>query len=260
MIINSLIHSSFFWHELCGCPNEKGGITITCSLTDEERKMIFKNRSAKVFLAIDLCTTVLGYAVQGFAQPPRHHRGRAVVRHPVPKYGRAVVKLSPKHRKVTVRKTRYFFDSGIFYRSGPGGYVVIRAPLGAILSSVPMGSVTFVLRGTTYWYYSGVYYRRVPSGYVVVEAPPDSVIVQESDDQDNIEPAVGERVSVSAHSLNVRSGPGRNHAAARRATQGKTLSDRPFCGMMPPFVSPTVPPRPAPCEGQGAGADIQFRD
>ncbi len=185
--------------------------------------MIFKNRSAKIFIAIVLCAAVSGYAVQGFAQSPRHKRPRAFVRHPIPKYGRNVVRLPPKHRKLMVNRTRYFFDSGIFYRRGPRGYVIVRAPVGAILAGVPVGSVTFSLGNTPYWYYGGVYYRRVPSGYIVVDAPPDAVITQESDDRDDIGPVVGERVSVTTRSLNVRSGPGRNHAVIAHLQYGTTL-------------------------------------
>jgi Family of unknown function (DUF6515)/Bacterial SH3 domain len=181
--------------------------------------MIFKNRLAKGFMAVALCIAVLGYAVQGFAKPPRHKRPRAFVRHPIPKYGRAVVRLPPRHRNLMVNRTRYFFDSGIFYREGPRGYVVVRAPLGAILASVPVGSVTFALGGTPYWYYSGAYYRRVPSGYTVVDAPPNAVIAEESDDRD----VVGERVSITAQSLNVRSGPGGNHAVIAHLQYGTTL-------------------------------------
>lgn len=185
--------------------------------------MIFKNRLGKIFIAVALCTAVLGYCVEGFAQPPRHKRPRAFVRHPIPKYGRTVVRLPPRHRNLMVNRTRYFFDSGIFYRQGPRGYVVVRAPLGAILASVPLGSVSFVLGGTPYWYYSGVYYRRVPSGYTVVDAPPNAVITQESDDRDDIGPAIGERVSITARSLNVRSGPGGNHAVIAHLQYGTTL-------------------------------------
>jgi len=181
--------------------------------------MIFKNRLTKIFIAVVLCAAVSGYSVQGFAQPPRHKGPRAFVRHPIPKYGRNLVRLPPKHRNLMVNRTRYFFDSGIFYREGPRGYVVVRAPLGAILASVPLGSVSFVLGGTPYWYYSGTYYRRVPSGYTVVDAPPNAVITQESDDRD----VVGERVSITARSLNVRSGPGGNHAVIANLQYGTTL-------------------------------------
>ena len=174
-------------------------------------------------MAAALCTAVLGYAGQGFAQPPRHKHPRAVLRQPIPTYGRVVRKLPPRHRKVVVNRTRYFFNSGMFYREGPGGYVGVRAPLGAVLVSVPTGSVSFVLGATTYWYYGGVYYRRAPSGYMVVDAPPETVIVQESDDRGDTEPAVGETVSVTAQSLNVRSGPGINHAVIADLPYGTRL-------------------------------------
>jgi hypothetical protein len=185
--------------------------------------MISKNRTARGFMAVALCAAVLGYAVQGFAQPPRNERTRAVVRHPIPQYGSFVGRLPPKHRNLMVNRTKYFFDSGIFYRNAPGGYVIVRAPMGAILASVPVGSVTFALGGIPYWYYGGVYYRRVPSGYIVVDAPPNAVIAQESYDRVDIEPAVGERVSITAQSLNVRSGPGRNHTVIAHLQYGTIL-------------------------------------
>jgi hypothetical protein len=185
--------------------------------------MIFKNRAVKGFMAVALCIAMSGYAVQSFAQPPRSNRTRAFIRQPIPQYGSVVVRLPPRHRNLMVNRTKYFFDSGIFYRNGPGGYVIVRAPMGAILASVPVGSVTFALGGTAYWYYGGTYYRRVPSGYIVVDAPPNAVIAQESDDRDNIEPAVGERVSITARSLNVRSGPGGNHTVIAHLQYGTIL-------------------------------------
>jgi len=175
-------------------------------------------------MVMALCAMVIGGSVEAYSQPKhppkrrpvvRHHHphhGRVVVRHPVPHYGRVVVTLPPKHRKVVVRRHPYFFHQGVFYQPGSGGYVVVKAPIGAIVATIPYGYITFGIGNLTYFYYGGIYYRRVPTGYMVVESPPETVIIQESLEETDVTPTAGDRVSVTAQSLNVRSGPDANQS------------------------------------------------
>jgi hypothetical protein len=186
-------------------------------------------------IIIAVCTMVIGSSVQGFCQPnhprdrrpvvrnPAPYHGRVVVRHPVPRYGRVVGNLPAKHRKVVVGRQNYFFHQGVFYRQGPGGYVVVRAPIGAIVATIPMGFLTFAVADRTYFYYGGMYYRQVPSGYMVVESPPETVVVQESSDEPDVTPMVGDRVSVTAELLNVRSGPNKNHSVIAQIPKGTVM-------------------------------------
>ena len=140
-------------------------------------------------------------------------------RHPrvpvAPRHGTVIVDLPSGHRTVYVGRSRYFYRSGVFYRHGPSGYVVVRAPLGAVIAAPPAGYRTVVVGGATYYDYNGDYYQNTPGGYVVVEAP---TVVPPA-------PATaGQRVSVTANTLNVRSGPGLGHPVIEKVRQGIVLA------------------------------------
>jgi hypothetical protein len=196
---------------------------------------MFNKMFIKGSIIIAVCAMVIGSSVEGFCQPnhPRDrraivrnaapYRGRVVVRHPVPRYGRVVGNLPANPREIFVGRQKYFFHQGVFYGQGPGGYVVIRAPIGAIVATIPMGFLTFAVAERTYFYYGGIYYRQVPSGYMVVESPPETVVVQESSDETDVTPMVGDQVSVTPGSLNVRCGPNTNHSVIAQIRRGTVM-------------------------------------
>jgi uncharacterized protein YgiM (DUF1202 family) len=136
-------------------------------------------------------------------------------RHPrapvAPRHGEVFVNLPAGHRTVYVGRSRYFYRSGVFYTRGPSGYVVVRAPVGAVIAAPPAGCRTVVVGGATYHAYNGDYYQNGPAGYVVVQAP--AVVPQPPS-------MAGQQVSVTAHTLNVRSGPGMGHPVIEQVRQG----------------------------------------
>lgn len=72
---------------------------------------------------------------------------------------------------------RYYYDDGCFYLPQNGGYAVVTAPIGAMVTSLPQGYETPVAAdGQTYYYYAGVFYISTGNGYQVVAAPPGAVI------------------------------------------------------------------------------------
>lgn len=146
--------------------------------------------------------------------PENARAGRRHPRVPIaPRHGTVVVDLPAGHRTVYVGRAKYFHHSGVFYRHGPAGYVVVRAPIGAVIAAPPAGCRTVVVGGATYYDYNGDYYQNSPGGYAVVAAPPGA-------------PAVsgGQKVSVTAHRLNVRSGPGMGHPVIEQVWQGIVLA------------------------------------
>jgi uncharacterized protein YgiM (DUF1202 family) len=132
-----------------------------------------------------------------------------------PRHGTVIVDLPSGHRTVYVGRSRYFYRSGVFYRHGPSGYVVVRAPVGAVIAAPPAGYGTVVVGGATYYDYNGDYYQYTPGGYVVVE-PPTAIPPPPA--------TAGQRVSVTANTLNVRSGPGMGHPVIERVRQGIVLA------------------------------------
>jgi hypothetical protein len=77
--------------------------------------------------------------------------------------------------EVSVGKDRYYVHRGVYYRLGPRGYQVVRAPRGVIVRELPSRYVRLHVGNRIYYRYGDVYYERVPTGYVVVE-PPATVV------------------------------------------------------------------------------------
>jgi hypothetical protein len=73
----------------------------------------------------------------------------------------------------------YYYDEGVYYLKGDGGYTVVSAPIGAKIKTLPAGYETVSVddAGTKNYYYGGVFYEKRSDGYVVV-APLAGTIVE----------------------------------------------------------------------------------
>ncbi|AEN74362.1 DUF6515 family protein [Rhodothermus marinus] len=85
-----------------------------------------------------------------------------------------VVKVLPRgHVVVHAGKVRYHYHAGVFYRPVRGGFVVVRAPVGAIVPVLPVGYRVVHVHGRVYYCHNGVYYRpiwhRGRRAYLVVD-------------------------------------------------------------------------------------------
>lgn len=145
------------------------------------------------------CRTVIVLAlVAGLCLPGPVWAWRAPGQYPQP--GKRLRQMPAKSRIVHVGSHRCHYHAGVFYRKGPKGFAVVRAPMGAVVTRLPAGFATLVVAGITCFAFADVYYRKAPSGYVVVEAPATLPA-----------PAVAaHEVQVAVAVLNVRSGPGMN--------------------------------------------------
>lgn len=172
-----------------------------------------------------LWSTVLAPAAGGGAFRKETYLARAdgprQARMFYPRPGHHVKALPRGHQAVKVGPRHYRFHKGVFYRPGPGGFVVVGAPIGARIHALPEAAVMVAIVGAiAYWTYAGAYYQKVSDGYMVVTRPvtpitPDAAIAWE-----------GDQVRVIAALLNVRSGPGREHPVVRQVQQGVFLTVR----------------------------------
>jgi hypothetical protein len=91
-----------------------------------------------------------------------------VVRHRV-----EVTRLPRERTRVVVGGREFFYVRGVFYRTGPKGFVTVAAPLGARIRVLPVGYVTVRIGAVPYYYYYGTYYRFDPAAkvYTVVNPP-----------------------------------------------------------------------------------------
>ena len=81
---------------------------------------------------------------------------------------------------ITINSQRYHYDQGVYYAPAPsgGGYSVVPAPIGAVVTNLPSGYSVMPVGGSNYFYYGGVFYISNGSSYTVV-APPAGAVVTE---------------------------------------------------------------------------------
>ncbi|MCG8552526.1 MAG: SH3 domain-containing protein [Desulfobacterales bacterium] len=165
----------------------------------------FKNN--KIIIGALAAFGILAAETAGFAGHPMPHPG---FRHgPDPLFD--LIILGARH---------LFIRDGMFYRKGPAGYVLVEAPEGAVVASLPRGYGIRVVQGVKYYYFKGIYYVRMPDGYMVV-APP-ALTAAENKDEFRTVTCKGE-VAVTADRLNVRSGPGMTFEVTCLAYKGENL-------------------------------------
>jgi len=167
---------------------------------------------AVLFIFAILTPDTRSYASRRHHPPPsaRHHHSHIRTR-PLLPLGFALL---------TIAGCQYYYHKGMYYRPLPRGYIVTTPPVGAVVVELPPGYVTFRTGGVTYYYYGNVYYTRVPSGYVVVnppyEDPPTESLAQSAS-------SAISQITVIPPMLNVRSGPGAEHAIILQVPQGTIL-------------------------------------
>ncbi len=91
-----------------------------------------------------------------------------------PAFGTSVRFLPGGYRPYFFHGSPFYFSAGIWYAPGPGGFVVVRPPLGLVVSVLPPYYSTVWIGGLPYYYADNVYYTYSPAqnGYVVVDPPP----------------------------------------------------------------------------------------
>jgi hypothetical protein len=90
--------------------------------------------------------------------------------HPV---GHHVHSLPHTHVRIVVGGFPYFYFGGVFYRSFNSGYVVVSAPIGAVVHTLPIGFIAFTMGVATFYHVNDTYYiwDEPREAYVVVEKP-----------------------------------------------------------------------------------------
>ncbi len=105
-------------------------------------------------------TTAEAHGFSRFSHDWRHHRdGRTIV-----------ILASPPRRAIHLRygDGTYYYCRGRYYKQMSRGYVVVPAPVGVVIETLPPYHRVIVINGITYHEYDGVYYKGGPTGYTVV--------------------------------------------------------------------------------------------
>ena len=86
--------------------------------------------------------------------------------------------LGARAVKMEVGGTNFFYDRGMFFRQLPNQYIVVPAPIGAVVDALPEGTGAALYNDDldTYFYHFGTFFVRDGERYKVV-APPPGIIV-----------------------------------------------------------------------------------
>jgi Family of unknown function (DUF6515) len=81
----------------------------------------------------------------------------------------------------------YYYDEGVYYLKGDGGYTVVSAPLGAKIKTLPTGYETVsVDDNTKNYYYGGTFYEKTSAGYTVVAPTAGTIVLNVSDGAEEV--------------------------------------------------------------------------
>lgn len=133
-------------------------------------------------------------------RPPKH-------------YGRVYRSLPHNAFSFYLGGTTFFYYSGLYYRHGRDGYVVVTAPVGARVHVLPDTCSYFYYNGDRCYACDDVFYREVGREYVVIERPPRFNVIVEQ----------GDLVRITTDALNVRSGPGTQYRVTARLSRGDVV-------------------------------------
>ncbi|MGL4576707.1 MAG: DUF6515 family protein [Burkholderiaceae bacterium] len=98
----------------------------------------------------------------------RHGQARAY-----PDFGRSARQLPPRAIAPLRGAPGYRFAQGVWYAPGPGGFVVVRPPVGLVIPVLPPFRTIVRVGPLVYYYVNDVYYRQIDGGYEVVLPPGD---------------------------------------------------------------------------------------
>ena len=82
--------------------------------------------------------------------------------------------ILPRHRThIIVGGHSYYYDTGVYYRPFGSSYIVVSAPIGAFVRTLPLGFIAFSIGLSTYYHVNDTFYSwdEDRAGYRVVEKP-----------------------------------------------------------------------------------------
>ena len=121
-----------------------------------------------------------GYSKQRSGPPARKSTFRSTPPRytPVPVYphyykpGYRVSRPLPRGAsRIVVDRSDYYFYDGYFYRPFQSGYVIVDAPIGAVVTTLPRLHHRVSWRGAPYFVVGNTFYRPHSGGYIVVNNP-----------------------------------------------------------------------------------------
>lgn len=97
----------------------------------------------------------------------------APILYPYYSIGYSLAIIPDGYVRIVVGGLPYYYYSGVYYRYIDSAYIVVQAPIGALVHELPVGFIAFSLGAFTYFYVNEIYYLwdDDQQGYVVVKKP-----------------------------------------------------------------------------------------
>ncbi|MEO1212987.1 MAG: DUF6515 family protein [Bacteroidota bacterium] len=105
----------------------------------------------------------------------------------LPKRGTYVKVVPAQTRLIRFNSIGYRFSKGIFYKPYRNQYIVVAAPMGIRITSLPIGYRSINVQKRTYFYYNGTYYLAKGKEFEVVQAPLGALVESIPDGYQEIE-------------------------------------------------------------------------
>lgn len=141
--------------------------------------MLNQKKSKQVFIILGISILLSIQSTGAFAKKPF-----GLSRHLNKFFGGSVrphknktVFLPKAAKTISFGGVNYFFHDGLFYQKALSGYLVVSAPIGAFVLSLPIGYRTVIVNETPYYVYNDTYYVKEGKGYVVVDEIPSETEV-----------------------------------------------------------------------------------
>jgi hypothetical protein len=81
--------------------------------------------------------------------------------------------LPTPYVRIVIGGLPYFYSRGVYYRPYGSGYIVVSAPIGAFVQTLPEGFIAFTIGLNTFYFINDTYYMwdEARDGFVVVAKP-----------------------------------------------------------------------------------------
>ena len=135
-------------------------------------------------MSVLICAMLLGAVSQALAdgrevaerdRHDREHEGRWFHSEHYFPFGHEFRELPRGVLTISLSGMDYFYFEGLFYRGHGDHYVVVEAPVGAVVASIPTCKAV-IIDGLAYYPVNGNVYLETRSGYQVVAAPRELIV------------------------------------------------------------------------------------
>jgi hypothetical protein len=139
--------------------------------------MLNQKKSKQVFIILGISILLSIQSTGAFAKKPFGLHLNKFFRGSIRPHKNKTVFLPKSAKIISFGGENYFYHEGIFYKKALSGYLVVSAPIGAFILSLPIGYKTVIVNETPYYVYNDTYYVKEGKRFVVIDEIPSKTAV-----------------------------------------------------------------------------------